>query len=116
VTTREPIPVKFAVDDDYHAGQLAGLMQAMGYLPARELADPMARLRWKVCQMRRNFGLEETSTEVLERILDGNNEAEIAQNLGLSAATVTWRLTHLLGKIGAANTADAIAIANRLVA
>jgi DNA-binding CsgD family transcriptional regulator len=116
MTEANPIPVKFAVADDHHAGQLVAVMQALGYAPARELADPLARLHWMVYQMRRSYLLEETAVEVLKRILDGDSEAEIAQNLGLSQPTVTWRLTHLLTKIGATTTADAIAIANRLVA
>ncbi len=110
------IPIKFAVDDDRHAAQIVTVLQAMGYTPARELVDLLARRQWMTYQMGRNYRLDPTALELLARVIAGDTEDEIAQNLQVSAATVQWRMTCLLNKIGVSSAEEICARANEWVA
>ncbi len=48
--------------------------------------------------------------DVLEGILDGRSNAEIAQSLGISSQTVKAHVAHLLHKLGARNRAHLVTI------
>ncbi len=114
--TDPTIPIKFAAEDDRHAAQITLVLQAMGYTPARELVDLLARRQWMAYQMGRNYRLDPTALELLARVLAGDTEEEISQNLQVSAATVQWRMTCLLSKIGVGSAEEIRVRANEWVA
>ena len=58
-------------------------------------------------------GLTPRETEVLERIAQGLDNAQIAAHLGLSEKTVRNHITHIFDKIGVENRSQAIVLARQ---
>lgn len=58
--------------------------------------------------------LTKKQQEVLQLLSNGCSNKEIAETLGISVGTVKSHMTHILGKIGAANRTQAIAKAAHL--
>lgn len=56
-------------------------------------------------------GLTSRETEILERIAQGLDNAQIAAHLGLSEKTVRNNITHIFDKLGVENRAQAIVLA-----
>ena len=61
-----------------------------------------------------NHGLTPREFEVLRLMATGRSNAAIAADLFISAKTVSVHVSNILGKLGAANRAEAAAIAHRL--
>ena len=59
------------------------------------------------------LGLTGRQTEVLQSLVRGLTNKDIAKQLGLSARSVEEHVNHILEKVGAANRAEAVAIALR---
>ncbi|MGD8586714.1 MAG: response regulator transcription factor [Chloroflexota bacterium] len=60
-----------------------------------------------------NYDLTEREMEVLELLVEGLNNREIAERLFVSRATAKAHVSHILDKMGVSNRAEAIAVALR---
>ncbi len=58
-----------------------------------------------------DYGLTERETEVLSLLVDGLSNAEIAEQLVVSVATVKFHMRNILSKLGVSSRAEAIAMA-----
>jgi predicted ATPase/DNA-binding CsgD family transcriptional regulator len=70
---------------------------------AAEAPSPAARL-----------GLTPREQEVLQHLVEGRTNRQIARALFISEKTASVHVSHIMGKLGAANRAEAAAIAHRL--
>jgi len=60
-----------------------------------------------------NYDLTDREMEVLELLVEGLNNREIAERLFVSRATAKAHVSHILDKMGVSNRAEAIAVALR---
>ena len=58
-------------------------------------------------------GLSMRELEVLRLIADGKTDRQIAETLSISPRTAEWHVRNVLGKLGAANRAEAAVLATR---
>ena len=98
------IRVRFAVDDDEQANKISALLEALGYDAVRELDHGSAqnRMRWAVTRLTTKAKLTERERDILARVLHGQLNAEIGEELGISKATVKWHMHNIFTKTGAA--------------
>ena len=98
------IRVRFAVDDDEQANKISALLEALGYEAVRELDQGSAqnRMRWAVTRLSTKAKLTERERDILARVLHGQVNAEIGEELGISKATVKWHMHNIFTKTGAA--------------
>lgn len=98
------IRVRFAVDDDEQANKISALLEALGYEAVRELDHGSAqnRMRWAVTRLTTKAKLTERERDILTRVLQGQLNAEIGEELGISKATVKWHMHNIFTKTGAA--------------
>jgi DNA-binding NarL/FixJ family response regulator len=61
-----------------------------------------------------DLGLTNREREVLEHLMLGKSNGQIADELFISTRTVAVHVSHILGKLGAAARSEAAAIAHRL--
>ena len=61
----------------------------------------------------RDYGLTKREMEVLELLVQGLNNREIAEELVVSRATAKAHVSHILGKLDVSNRAEAIVLALR---
>jgi DNA-binding NarL/FixJ family response regulator len=59
--------------------------------------------------------MDPRDVELLQRLVGGHTDREIAEELGIGEAEVTHRLTELYARIGASSRAEATAFAFREV-
>lgn len=95
--------VHFRVADDLAAQRIFALLEALGYVPVRELDNAEVRVRWAVELLARRYKLTLRETDVLERVLAGQTNAEIGRDLEISRATVKWHSHNMLSKMGVEN-------------
>ena len=86
---------------DAHAGRRSLAPEA-----ARALIDA-------TIEPRPDYGLSARQLEVLALLIEGKSNAEIAQSLIISPATARFHVSTILDKMGAANRAEAAALAVR---
>ena len=98
------IRVRFSVDDDAHANKISALLEALGYEAVRELdhGSNQNRMRWAVTRLTNKAKLTERERDILTRVLHGQLNAEIGEELGISKATVKWHMHNIFTKTGAA--------------
>jgi DNA-binding NarL/FixJ family response regulator len=60
-----------------------------------------------------DFNLSEREIEVLALLVEGWSNAQIAVHLSISPSTVKFHVSSILGKLGAANRAEAVSIAHQ---
>jgi len=94
------ISVRFAVAEDNAARQIARVLEALDYAPSRviELGAGEALLRWAVDRTATQRNLTEREREVLELMLRGQRNDDIAETLALKKATVKWHMHNIFNK------------------
>jgi predicted ATPase/DNA-binding NarL/FixJ family response regulator len=92
---------------EWNAGLQLSLEEATAEAMAIELPDRVDRL--SSC----SAGLSRREHEVLQHIITGQTDQEIADELFLSYRTITTHVTHILNKLGASSRTEAAAIAVR---
>ncbi len=92
----------------------AGFLALGVYLGARVIAAPRARPFDGNPQAVAALGISARELEVLEQILAGRSNQEIADKLGVSLNTVKTHVARLLEKLGAKRRGDAAARARDL--
>ena len=99
---QQKVRVRFAVSDDEQANKITALLEALGYEAVRELEhdSSVSRLRWAVTRLAKLAQLTEREREILARVLHGQGNAQIAQDLEISKATVKWHMHNLFTKSG----------------
>ncbi|MBN1642842.1 MAG: response regulator transcription factor [Anaerolineae bacterium] len=76
-------------------------------------AAAQALVKATVSQAEQQYDLTPRQKEVLALIVDGLSNAEIAEQLVISPATARYHVSTILSKLGAANRAEAAALAVR---
>jgi DNA-binding NarL/FixJ family response regulator len=103
------------------AGAYAYILKSM---PPRNMADTIRQVHaGKKClpaevatRLAEHFGdepLSEREVEVLQRVMLGNRNRDIAQNLFISVETVKAHMKHIMEKLGASDRTQAFTIAVR---
>jgi len=94
-------------------GEIATAIRAVhaggSYLEPRVANKITSELRSRT----RSSQLSRREREVLRLIADGQENKQIAHSLGITERTVKFHVTSILNKLGAANRAQAIALAGR---
>jgi DNA-binding CsgD family transcriptional regulator len=92
--------VRIWVDHDDDANRVSAVLEALGYTVLRELeqGDGPARLHWAVSRLVRRHKLTGREQEILERVLAGLHNLEIATELEISRATVKWHMHNIFAK------------------
>jgi DNA-binding CsgD family transcriptional regulator len=92
--------VRIWVDGDDDANRVSAVLEALGYTVLRELeqGDGPTRLRWAVSRLVRRHKLTGREQEILERVLAGRHNLEIAGDLEISRATVKWHMHNIFAK------------------
>jgi DNA-binding CsgD family transcriptional regulator len=95
--------VRFFVDGDEQANKITALLEALGYDAVREIDhdSPQTRLRWAVTRLSTQAKLTDREISILDRVLQGNSNGEIGEELGISKATVKWHMHNIFTKTGA---------------
>jgi DNA-binding NarL/FixJ family response regulator len=111
-------------DDEILSHAAVGLSDALRYDGQLEQsieialvgAEAARRAGLEGAQPRAGEGLGLTARElvVLEHVANGETNREIAEALFISVRTAGVHVSHILGKLGASNRAEAAAIAHRL--
>lgn len=96
----KPSEVRIWVDQDDDAKRVSAVLEALGYTVLRELeeGDGPARLRWAVSRLTRRHKLTAREQDILERVLAGRNNQEIAADLEIRRATVKWHMHNIFAK------------------
>ncbi len=104
MTAAPKIRVRFAVELDEQATKITALLEALGYEPVRDLEQSSAqtRLRWAVTRLAERARLTERERDLVELVLAGKRNGEIAEELEISKATVKWHMHNIFSKTGAA--------------
>jgi LuxR family transcriptional regulator, maltose regulon positive regulatory protein len=93
------------IDPDYLAGLLRACGQAGAAPPSRRAAAPLPGMAEP---------LTDREVEVLRLLAAGRSNQRIAHELVVALDTVKKHVTHVLGKLGAANRTEAVARARQL--
>ncbi|WP_137864530.1 MULTISPECIES: response regulator transcription factor [unclassified Sphingomonas] len=94
---------------------IAGGFLALGvWLGAKVIARPAPRAFDGNPQAVATLGLSPREMQVLEELLAGRSNQEIAERLGVSRNTVKTHVARLLDKLGAKRRGDAVARAREL--
>ena len=108
------VHIRVALDDD--ASRICAVLEALGYRVQRELGEREAgeRLGWAVESLTRRCQLTRRERDVLELVLDGLNNDEMARKLGIRRATVKWHMHNLLAKTHTSKREDLLRLALQL--
>jgi DNA-binding CsgD family transcriptional regulator len=98
--------VRIAVELDADAARIAAVLEALGYTVVRDL-EPAGRLDWAVSKIARDYKLAARDRDVLALMLAGKANPVIADELGLSRATVKWH-RHVIFTKTATETTEAL--------
>jgi len=86
---------------------IAAVMKGQYWLGRKPVADLVATLREVTAgdtgRSRKHFGLTSREREIIEAILAGNSNAEIAARFSISEKTVKHHLTNIFDKVGVSN-------------
>ncbi|HEX5461011.1 MAG TPA: response regulator [Steroidobacteraceae bacterium] len=89
------------------------LLEAVGR--ALERARVLRAKRTELAALRKRWGcLTSREREVVERLVRGRRNKEIAREFGRSAVTIKTHRRHILEKLGAKNLADLVRMSERL--
>ncbi|MFO7566475.1 MAG: LuxR C-terminal-related transcriptional regulator [Enhygromyxa sp.] len=96
------IRVRFAVERDEQAVKITSLLEALGYEVVRDLSPDSSgtRLRWAVNRLVSKAQLTAREADILELLLRGKSNGEIAEVLEISKATVKWHMHNVFTKTG----------------
>jgi DNA-binding CsgD family transcriptional regulator len=79
-----------------------------------DLQPPSAELKKAATWHATEHGLTPREQEVLQHVVEGRTNRQIARALFISEKTASVHVSNIMGKLGAANRAEAAAIAHRL--
>ncbi|MBE2270338.1 MAG: response regulator transcription factor [Anaerolinea sp.] len=87
----------------------------MAYEGVPVLAPEATRLliQAKTQRSSRDFNLSRRETEVLTLLVQGMSNAEIAEHMSVSASTIKFHVSSILGKLGASTRTEAVSIAHQ---
>jgi DNA-binding CsgD family transcriptional regulator len=97
--------VHIRVTTDADATRITALLEALGYRVVRRLddADGRTRIGWAIDRISRAHRLTSREREVLEGVLEGDSNEQLAKRLRLSRATVKWHLHNVFAKTNLGN-------------
>jgi DNA-binding CsgD family transcriptional regulator len=99
---KSKLRVSFTVDDDEAANKIAALLDALGFETVREFGPtpPGSRMKWAVQRLANTALLTERERDILGHVLEGHTSSEIANDMGLTRATIKWHLHNVFAKTG----------------
>lgn len=108
--------VRIWVATDEDANRVSAVLEALGYVVVRELeeGDGPARLRWAVQRLATRHKLTVREQDILECVLGGRNNDEIAGDLEISRATVKWHMHNVFAKTNTSNRESLLRLALQL--
>ena len=113
-TITRPIVVAIDIDDPDLAGQLRTLLaDVRGLTVAPDGASPDVRLVKPTSGTDTEAQLTPRERDVLELLVDGASNKEIARRLGISVSTVKFHVRSIADKLDADGRAEAVAHALR---
>lgn len=94
MTSGDQTEVRVWVEGDEDASRVSAVLEALGYSVIREFdeGDAEARQRWTVGRLARRHKLTPREADILEQVLEGSNNEQIATALDMSRATVKWHM------------------------
>jgi non-specific serine/threonine protein kinase len=95
------------------AGQTVRLDEAVALARTVSLPDAASDPRCLQSDLRSSGALTRREREVLQLLIAGQTDREIAERLFIGHRTVQDHVSHILGKLGAANRTEATAVAIR---
>ncbi|EDM81456.1 ATP-dependent transcriptional regulator, MalT-like, LuxR family protein [Plesiocystis pacifica SIR-1] len=108
--------VRIWVESDEDAAKIEALLEALGFTVLRELGDGdgPARLRWAVNRLCNRYQLTPRERDVLQGVLAGWRNGQVAKDLNISGATVKWHLHNIFTKTGAEDRESLLRLALQL--
>ncbi len=115
----------FDCDAEIHRALAAGARSyILKSMPSREMAETIrqvhagkkclpAEVATRLAEHLSDEPLSERETEVLQRVMLGNRNRDIAQHLLISVETVKSHIKHIMEKLGASDRTQALTIAVR---
>ncbi|EDM78656.1 putative transcriptional regulator [Plesiocystis pacifica SIR-1] len=91
--------VRIWVESDADAAKIRVVLEAIGFAVLRDVGDGEATLiRWAVENLHNRYRLTAREQDIVEGILAGQRNAQMAKTLGISQATVKWHLHNIFTK------------------
>jgi DNA-binding CsgD family transcriptional regulator len=90
------VAIRVASDGD--ASRITAVLEALGYVVVRDLTNYSATLAIAAGRLAQRHKLTTRERQILERVLNGDGNEQIARMLELSRPTVKWHMHNIFAK------------------
>jgi DNA-binding CsgD family transcriptional regulator len=108
--------VHFKTDNEDDAARVSAVLEALGFKVLRALDEDqsLVRVSWAASRLTRRHRLSSREESILDRLLAGRTNDEIATDLGFARGTVTWHLHNIFDKTGTSTREQLLRLALQL--